>query len=141
MVHRRRRRRILIAAVLGLLAISGCMRRELVIDSTPSGALVTVNDVEVGRTPVRIGFVYYGTYDVRIEKDGFEPLRTKLEATAPIYERAPVDFAAMSIPASIKTRVKRHYELQPTLERTMEGAALEEEIVRRARELGAEVAK
>ena len=63
------------------------VERRVSITSEPSNAVVYVNDVEVGRTPVDADFTYYGSYDVRIDNEGFEPLRTKAVARAPIYAR------------------------------------------------------
>lgn len=62
------------ACVTLLLAIAalltGCVERLITVHSTPAGALVYLNDEEVGRTPVSVPFKYYGTYDVRIEHEG-----------------------------------------------------------------------
>ena len=63
-------------AVLFCCLMLGCGDRTISITSSPSGALVWVNDREVGRTPVQIGFIYDGQYDVRIERDGYEPIMT-----------------------------------------------------------------
>ena len=52
----------------------GCgVERTLQIESNPPGALVHLNGEEVGRTPMRKAFVWYGTYDVQLRKDGDLP--------------------------------------------------------------------
>ena len=53
------------------LASVGCVERKLSIGSEPSGALVTLNDVEIGRTPITVPFTWYGDYDIvlRYEKN------------------------------------------------------------------------
>jgi hypothetical protein len=84
---------LLLATLSTLLLAGGCSSRRISITSEPSGATVTVNDVEIGRTPVEADFTYYGVYDVLVTKEGFEPLRTKARASAPIYEYPPVDLA------------------------------------------------
>ena len=48
------------ALTLGLLILSGCVDRTISITSTPSGALVYLNDEEVGRTPLVTPFTFYG---------------------------------------------------------------------------------
>ena len=53
----------------------------ITIDSEPPGALCWLNDNEIGRTPVTVPFTWYGTYRVRLEKPGYEPL----EAEAPVW--------------------------------------------------------
>lgn len=118
---------------ISLLLSAGCARRHLAIESDPPGATVTLNDVEVGRTPVRVGFTFYGTYDVRIEKPGYEPLRTKASAGTPIYERPPIDFLTMMIPADINTQVRWTFVLQPSRESASSPAEFERDLIDRAR--------
>ena len=71
--------------------------RWLTIQSSPPGALVHLNDQEVGRTPLTVPFTYYGTYDVRLTRDGARPLWTAREATAPIWEFPPLDLAGEAL--------------------------------------------
>lgn len=111
--------------------LSGCLERTITITSEPPGALVCVNDVEVGRTPVKTGFTYYGDYDVRLRKEGFEPLVTHRKAAAPIYEYAPVDLAATAVPARIQTNLVWHFELTPS----PDPKTGEDGLVQRAKEL------
>ncbi|MFB3120043.1 MAG: PEGA domain-containing protein [Stenotrophomonas maltophilia] len=40
------------------------------ITSEPPGALVWLNDREIGRTPVDVDFEFYGRYDVRLHLPG-----------------------------------------------------------------------
>ena len=102
------------AALLCLvLAAGGCVRRTLSITSDPSGALVWLNDREIGRTPVEVDFVHYGTYDVRLVREGCEPLLTFGEARPPLWDNVPLDFVAEILPAQLESRIKWHYELQP----------------------------
>ena len=56
---------------VALLFCGGCgVERTLQIESDPPGALVTLNGNEVGRTPTRKEFVWYGTYDVQLRRRG-----------------------------------------------------------------------
>jgi hypothetical protein len=58
-----------IAAVMMLGAVSalaGCVERKITFGSAPSGAIVTLNDEEVGRTPCTVPFLWYGDYDVKL---------------------------------------------------------------------------
>jgi len=61
---------VLVVLLMGPLAMVGCIERTITITSDPSGALVHLNDEEVGRTPVVVPFTFYGTYTVRLEHDG-----------------------------------------------------------------------
>jgi hypothetical protein len=82
--------------VLTCLAVTGCygqVQRMIHIESEPSGALCWLNDNEVGRTPVEVPFTWYGTYGVRLEHPGYEPLVTTAKVRAPIYQWIPMDLA------------------------------------------------
>ena len=118
------------AAVIAAAALSGCVDRRIMITTEPSDALVYLNDLEVGRTPLEVDFTYFGVYDVRIQKSGYEPLVTSRETEAPFYEWPVVDLVAMAVPVRKETIIRWHFELEPETQDT--GAILE-----RARELGA----
>lgn len=109
--------------------LTGCVERRIMITSEPTDALVYLNDLEVGRTPLEVDFTYFGVYDIRIRKEGFEPLVTSREAEAPFYEWPGVDLVALAIPVRKSTIIRWHFELEPESQDT--GAILE-----RARALG-----
>jgi PEGA domain len=121
-----------LAVMAGAAVAAGCVRRTLEISSDPPGALVYLNDREVGRTPVEVDFTYYGRYDVRLTKDGHEALLTSGEAKSPIWDTIPLDLAAEAVPGEPHVRIKWHYTLQRLND---DPAALAE----RARELRAKL--
>ncbi len=84
--------------------LNGCQgtQRTLQIDSEPSGALVWLNDREVGRTPVSVPFTFYGTYDVRLEAEGHEPLWTTQEASPPWWEHPPLDLIGEALDGEVE---------------------------------------
>ena len=88
----------LLGIALSLIVLTGCVQRKITINSEPQGALVHLNDQEVGRTPVEVPFTFYGTYDVRLEKPGYEPLWTKKQAKMPWWEYPGPDLVAEAIP-------------------------------------------
>lgn len=104
---------LLLFICLAALALGGCIERRMFITSEPEGATVWLNDTEVGVTPVEVDFTYFGVYDVRLRKPGYEPLTTRAEAKAPLHEQPGVDLAAMAIPAKKTTRVDWHFTLEP----------------------------
>ncbi len=114
-------------------ALSGCLERRVRITSDPPGALVTANDVELGRTPVEADFLYYGTYDVLLTKDGYEPLRTRAKADQPIHEYPPFDLAATALPARIEHVTRWDFKLEPTRESVESREELEAGLLERAR--------
>jgi len=97
-----------------LLASTGCVQRTIEITSEPTGAQVYLNDVEVGRTPLEVGFTYFGTYDVRLRKDGYEPLMTSAKTDAPMHEWPGIDLVAMAWPATKETRIRWHFTMEPS---------------------------
>ena len=105
-------------AMFGVLAalplIAGCAERRIFITSDPSGARVFLNEIEVGYTPVEVDFTYFGVYDVRLRKEGFEPLITTAEAEAPLHEQPGFDLIAGAIPGKDTTHIRWHFELEPS---------------------------
>ena len=81
--------------------------------SDPSGATVWLNDREIGRTPCEAEFTYYGTYDVRLALDGFEPLDTHAEAVAPAWDYLGPDLIAEAMPARLTSENRWHFTLTP----------------------------
>lgn len=107
------------------------------ITSEPAGALVYLNDVEIGRTPVETDFTFFGSYDVRLKLDGYEPIATSRQARAPFYEYPGPDLIAEAIPAKIRTRIQWHFDLQPLAYSRPDAdkGALEAELLERASQL------
>ncbi|MGH7754255.1 MAG: PEGA domain-containing protein, partial [Gemmatimonadales bacterium] len=103
----------LCSALAVLLCCGGCLQRRIVVTSEPSGAVVWINDQEVGRTPVETGFTFYGVYDVRVHKEGFEPVGEARKAKAPWYEYPGPDLVASAMPFRIRKTVRWHFDLVP----------------------------
>jgi hypothetical protein len=82
----------------------------ITVTSQPSGALVHLNDQEVGRTPLTVPFLFYGTYDVRLELEGYKPLWTSQRAKGPWWEAPGPDLAAEVVGA--ESTFAWHFELQ-----------------------------
>lgn len=105
-------KRTLIIIGLGLLA-TGCIQRTITIDSQPQGALVYLNDVEVGRTPTTVPFTFYGVYDVRLSKQGFQTLHTEQKAQAPWWDNPGPDMIAEAMPGTKRVNLQWRYTLEP----------------------------
>jgi len=119
-----------------LICLPGCLERTVTVTSDPPGALVSLNDVEVGRTPVETAFLFYGDYDVRLRREGNEPLIAHKEIDPPVYEWIPFDLLATVLPLQIRARQMWHFRLEPTP--PMDEAA-EAALMSRARTLGAQL--
>ena len=106
----------LFALSAGILIVSlflaGCVERQLTIKTKPQGALVTLNDEEIGTSPVTVSFNWYGDYNVRISKEGFQTLKTHRKLKGPWYDKFPFDFFAQLI---IPKRIVDSYEWTFTL--------------------------
>lgn len=103
---------MIITIFLVYTSLCGCVKRKMFITSNPDGALVWINDREVGRTPSEVEFLYYGEYDLRLEKDGFEPIMTTRWAELPLWEFPVVDLVAEVIAPNRESHVRWHFELE-----------------------------
>src|SRR4051812_49724284 len=110
-------RRLLFAVVV-LVAVAatlgGCVEREIQVNSDPQGALVYLNDQEVGRTPLRQDFTWYGTYDVAVRKEGYQKLKNESPGNAPSLQRIPVHFLPDLLPFPLNDSPPPHFTLKPT---------------------------
>lgn len=125
------RKLLLVAAPLPSLLLAGCLERVMHVTTEPPGALVFINDQEVGRSPVQTPFRDFGTFDVRIELEGYEAIHVGRDAQAPFWEWPGIDLAAEAMPFPIRTDVRWHFDLQP--ETTDPDALLERAINMRDR--------
>ncbi|MBC7834186.1 MAG: PEGA domain-containing protein [Phycisphaerales bacterium] len=123
-----------------LTLVTGCVKRTISITSQPPGALVWLNDVQVGRTPCSTDFTFFGTYDVRLDLEGYEPVATSREAEPPIYEYPGFDLVAEAVPLNIATFIDWHFDLEPVAEATLDRREAEARLLERARQMQAEEA-
>lgn len=101
---------------LALVGASGCIRSYVDISTNPSGAEVIVNNRPRGRSPVRVPFIWYWYYEIRVEKEGYEPLKAVERWRSPVWAIFPLDFFAEAIPIPIHDRRFVVYELKPLSE-------------------------
>lgn len=101
------------ALALGLVGTGagGCVQRTLQIETNPPGALVFLNGDEVGRTPMRKNFVWYGTYDVELRKEGYQTVSRPTRVWAPWWQIPPIDLLAEALPLEDRHAVR--YTLKP----------------------------
>ncbi len=102
-----------ISLIVGLF-LAGCVERKLTINTQPQGALVMLNDEEIGASPVTVSFEWYGDYWVRIYKEGYETLNTHRPLKGPWYDKFPFDFFAQIVnPNRIVDSYEWTFELEP----------------------------
>ena len=86
-----------VAGLVSLTALAGCVQRRMTVRSNPPGALVYVDDYQIGTTPVSTDFIYYGTRKIRLVKDGYETLTVRQPFPLPWYQVFPLDFVTENI--------------------------------------------
>jgi hypothetical protein len=99
--------------LLLMLSTSGCVEQLLTVDSDPSGAVVTLNDQEIGRTPLTTNFKWYGFYEAEVRKDGYQTVKTTSPVIAPWWQFVPFDLCAQVIPVRYTDHHYLHYTLHP----------------------------
>ena len=104
--------RITFLLILLLSTFLGCVKRKIAITSYPSGALVWVNDREVGRTPITFEFTYYGEYDIRLLLENHEPIMTSAWTQQPIWDAPLVDFISDVAPINLESNTLWHFDLE-----------------------------
>ncbi|MCG2683437.1 MAG: PEGA domain-containing protein [Planctomycetales bacterium] len=92
----------------------GCVHRRMTVRTNPPGALLYVDDYEIGTTPVSTSFTYYGKRKIRLVKDGYETLTVMQDIPSPWYEVPPLDFVAENfVPGHIRDQRVLDYQLRP----------------------------
>ena len=105
---------IMVVVVAATVLLGGCVERRLTINTTPQGAMVVLNDEEIGQSPATVPFNWYGDYNVRISKEGYETLKTHRRLKSPWYDKFPWDFFAQVIsPKKIRDSYEWTFELSP----------------------------
>ncbi len=105
---------LMCGAVVLLLTQAGCVERKLTINTEPTGAVVWLNDEEIGVSPVTVEFNWYGDYKVRISKEGYEMLDTHRKLKGPVYDAVGLDFLVEILwPGRIVNEYEWSFELEP----------------------------
>jgi PEGA domain len=107
---------ILVLIAMTLLPGSGCVRRRLNVRTNPPGALVYVDNQQIGTTPCSVDFVYYGTREIRLVKPGYETLTVNQPIPTPWYQIPPLDFVSENlVPTKIRDNRTVMYDLAPQI--------------------------
>ena len=95
---------------------TGCVRRRLNVRSNPPGALVYVDNQQIGTTPCAVDFTYYGTREIRLVKAGYETLTVNQPIPAPWYQIPPLDFVSENLtPTKIRDNRTVTFNLAPQI--------------------------
>jgi hypothetical protein len=86
----------------------------MTVRTNPPGATVSVDNQVIGTTPAASSFVYYGTREFRIEKDGFRTETIRKRFNPPWYELPGLDFVSETLwPGEIRDERIIDVELVP----------------------------
>jgi hypothetical protein len=101
---------------VAMLMLPGCVRRRLNVRTNPPGALVYVDNQQIGTTPCSVDFTYYGTREIRLIKPGYETLTVNQPIPTPWYQFPPIDFVSENLaPMKIRDNRTVTYNLSPSL--------------------------
>ncbi|MEZ6055078.1 MAG: PEGA domain-containing protein [Planctomycetaceae bacterium] len=120
-------KQILAIAAIMLLMGGGCVSRRMTVRTEPSGALVEINGKRVGTTPASMDFTYYGTYEIRISKPGYETKTIHQPVLSPWYQVPPIDFLSDNLsPVQLTNRHEFIYPLTPAVHAHQEESTLDD---------------
>jgi hypothetical protein len=109
--------RKLIWLVLGVVlstSQAGCVRRRMTVRTNVPGARVSVDNRDMGVTPVSFPFTYYGGRNFVVSKAGYETVRAQREFHIPWYEFPGIDFLAENVwPGEIRDERVVDFQLIP----------------------------
>lgn len=110
-----------VIVAIGSILLASCVERRLTIVTEPQEAVVWLNDEEVGTSPVTVNFNWYGDYNVRVEKPGYQILNTHRLLERPMHDRFPFDFfAEVMWPGRIEDSYTWTFTLDPYQQKSSE---------------------
>lgn len=80
-----------------LICLPGCVRRRMTVRTNPPGAMVYVDHQSIGTTPVSTSFVYYGTRQFEVIKDGYRTEKFLRKIDAPWYQWPVLEFVSETL--------------------------------------------
>jgi hypothetical protein len=124
---------VVVAVAIPFLMQIGCVSRRMTFVSNPPGAMVLLEGREIGYSPASADFIYYGTRQVTMIKDGYETKTDLVTIPAPWYQWPVIEFFADNFwPHRVTDRRVFSFDLQPKL------MIPDEELRARARQLRSE---
>lgn len=110
--------RVVAMVALGAVLVAngvGCngVRRRLTITSEPPGAIVYLNNKEIGKTPISQNFLHSGVYNIKCYKEGYEMNETYYKAGTPWYLYPGIDFFSQNFtPGELRDEQSGHIVLE-----------------------------
>jgi hypothetical protein len=98
---------------LVLVLVGGCVDRMMTITSDPDGAIIYLNDQEIGRTPFTHDFEQYGNYELEVRKEGYQTVKRTQAIEEPWWQLVPLDLATALLPFRFTDTRAYHYTMVP----------------------------
>ena len=98
---------------VALLALTGCIKSRVIVESIPTQATLKWDGVERGETPIEIPLLWYWFHDIELSKEGYGTFKKSERFRTPPWLIFPIDGIAEILPIPISDTRYRLYELQP----------------------------
>ena len=96
------------------LSLTGCVERRYTIRSDPPGALVIVNDEEIGTAPVSRNYTFSGDRHVRLMREGYETFDVIQPMDAPWWDNVLTEFFSENlIPYTLRDDREFTFKMKP----------------------------
>lgn len=69
----------------------------MTVRTTPPGASIAIDNQAIGTSPAASSFVYYGTREIRVEKDGYNTEVIRRNIRPPWYQFPGLDFVSETL--------------------------------------------
>jgi hypothetical protein len=131
--------------LLGLLApaLPGCVERRMTIRTNvdlQGGALVYLDNEEVGYSPVSTGFTYYADREIKLVKEGYETVTLIQPIRAPWWDSLLLEFFSENLwPFTLRDERQFHFDLPPAASVSTGEVIQRGQQLRKEAELGAEL--
>jgi len=121
-----------LAPALAAALLAGCVERIVAVRTEPPGAVLYVDGEKCGETPCEVRYVWYGTREISLERQGFKTVREMLPLRPPWWQIFPLDFVTdVLLPFTVTDRLEVEYVLERATRTTEE----RDDMRRRAAEL------
>ena len=96
------------------LFFSGCLSKTITVTSTPPGAILSINDVEIGKTPTTTDWHGGGTYRFELKHKSYQPVDEHIKIKYRWYSYPIIDMGAdFMTTKNINDHRQWHFDMQP----------------------------
>ncbi len=114
-------RAVALSLILLAPVLSSCVRSKVIVTSDPTDAVVTMNGVPLGETPVEHPFTWYWYYDFIATKEGYQAAGTRERFHAPPWLWPGFDLVMEMMPFYVTDTKRVHLVLEEIDQRPQPG--------------------